>query len=442
MSDHTADSAAPVQRTSSQVQPVRLRLPFAGPNIQKMLAVYFLLVFVFSGTVLDTLGYDYSAIEGSQITKIHPATYFIVVLFSVFVVSYPRKRDLVSYYLATKLGTIFFFCAATFAFINIVLGGRNGFGMYFDTDLHLFLCCMLLPFVPPEGMVKLERFLHGFFAVNAMLAIFELVSGIMVFPLTTYSPDGTTTIEARAVALLGHPLHAATITCIYIVSLLVGGGKLLQAGWRTPMIVLQAAAMVAFGGRTALVVTLIILMVALSWQAIKFAAGHRFSRGTVMMAIAAIPLGIAIVTALALAGFFDQLLERFTEDGGSARSRLVMFPLWGSFSWGDFLWGPDPDYIRSQMYSFGMEWGIENPFVHISIYQGVVISSLIVLGLLLVFRDAFRRLEPHVIMPMIVYLMLVNTFGSFAGRFLNLTLFMILVSALFRRQDASTRYVV
>lgn len=45
-------------------------------------------------------------------------------------------------------------------------------------------------------------------------------------------------------------------------------------------------------------------------------------------------------------------------------------------------------------------------------------------------------------MPMIVYLMLVNTFGSFAGRFLNLTLFMILVSALFRRQDASTRYVV
>jgi hypothetical protein len=94
------------------------------------------------------------------------------------------------------------------------------------------------------------------------------------------------------------------------------------------------------------------------------------------------------------------------------------------------------------MYSFGMEWGIENPFVHISIYQGVVISSLILLGLVLVFYDAFKRLEPRVIVPMIVYLALVNTFGSFAGRFLNLTLFLILVSALFRRQGASSRYVV
>lgn len=442
MSDQTASHVEPLPRLASHIHPVRLDLPFAGPSIQKMLAVYFLLVFVFSGTVLDLIGYDYSAIEGSQITKIHPATYFIAILFPVFILSYPRKRDLISYYLATKLGSIFFFCAATFAFINIVLGGRNGFGMYFDTDLHLFLCCMLLPFVPPQGMMKLERFLHAFFAVNATLAIFELVSGIMVFPLTTYSPDGTQIAEARAVALLGHPLHAATITCAYIVSLLVGGGKLLASRWRMPMIALQTAAMVAFGGRTALVLTLLILMTATCWQIIRFSAGRRYARSTVMIAIAAVPIGIAIVAALGIAGFFDQLLERFNEDGGSARSRLVMFPLWGSFSWGDFLWGPDPDYIRSQMYSFGMEWGIENPFVHISIYQGVVISSLILLGLVLVFYDAFKRLEPRVIVPMIVYLALVNTFGSFAGRFLNLTLFLILVSALFRRQGASSRYVV
>ncbi len=442
MSDQVADSAEPMPRAASRSVSVTLRLPFAGPGMQRLLVVYFLLVFLFSGTVLDLIGYDYSAIEGSQITKIHPATYFIALLFPIFILTYPRKRDLISYYLATKLGSIFFFCAATFAFINIVLGGRNGFGMYFDTDLHLFLCCMLLPFVPPEGMAKLERFLHAFFAVNATLAIFELVSGIMVFPLTTYSPDGTQIAEARAVALLGHPLHAATLTCAYIVSLLVGGGKSLESRWRMPMIAVQTAAMVAFGGRTALVLTLLILMIAIGWQFIRFSAGRRYSRRTVIIAIAAVPIGIGIVTALALAGFFDQLLERFNEDGGSARSRLVMFPLWGSFDWGDFLWGPDPDYIRSQMYSFGMEWGIENPFVHISIYQGIVISSLILLGLLLVFYDAFKRLEPRVIVPMIIYLMLVNTFGSFAGRFLNLTLFLILVSALFRRRDAPARYVV
>ncbi|WP_438451100.1 hypothetical protein, partial [Listeria monocytogenes] len=80
-------------------------------------------------------------------------------------------------------------------------------------------------------------------------------------------------------------------------------------------------------------------------------------------------------------------------------------------------------------YSFGLEWGIENPLVHISIYQGVFVTALIVLGLLLIFGEAFKRLEPRAIFPMIVYLLLINSFGSFAGRFLNMTIFLILISA-------------
>ena len=435
------DAAASISRPPP-IRTVRLALPFAGRRIQAMLAVYVVVLFVFSATVLDFIGYDYSAIEGTQITKIHPSTYLLAIIFFAFVVTYPRKIDLARYYVATKLGAIFFFCATTFAIINIVVGGRSGFGMYFDTDLHLFLCCMLLPFVPPERMIELERFIHWFFAANAVLGIFELASGFNVFPLTTFSPDGTTTIEARSVALHGHPLHAATITSAYIVSLLVGGGKLLPPKWRVPMMGLQATAMIAYGGRTALLTTITILALAALWQILRFAGGKRFSRGAVTAAAAVIPLGIGIVSALALAGFFDQLLERFSNDGGSARSRLVMLPLWTSFSGGDLLWGPDPDYIRSQTYSFGLEWGIENPLVHISIYQGVFVTALIVPGLLLIFGEAFKRLEPRAIFPMIVYLLLINSFGSFAGRFLNMTIFLILISALFRRENVSSDHVV
>ncbi len=124
----------------SQVIPrkgvVRLRLPFAGPIIQRMMAIYIILMFFVSATVLDTIGYDYSSIDGSPIMKIHIATYVLVALFGLFIVSYPQKSDLLRYYLATKLGTIYFFLACTFALINIVVEGRNGFGMYFDTDLN------------------------------------------------------------------------------------------------------------------------------------------------------------------------------------------------------------------------------------------------------------------------------------------------------------------
>jgi len=433
--------AASLSRLAPAEGTIRLRLSFAGPRIQKMMAIYIILLFVVSGTALDLIGYDHSSIGGSPLTKIHVSTYFIVVIFAIFIISYPAKHDLVRYYLATKLGTIYFICAATFGLINIVADGRNGFGMYFDTDLHLFLCCMLLPFVPPHGMDRLERFLHGFFAVNAIVGILELALGVSLFPLTTYSPDGLTTLEPRATAFLSHPLHAATTTSMYIVSLLAGGGKLLRPRLRIPMIGLQTVALLAFGGRTALLLTLVIIAFILLWQAMRFTAGKSLPRISVITAVALVPVGIAAIAVLAHLGFFDQFLDRFTEDGGSARSRLLMLPLLFSFNWADFLWGASTDYVRAQIYSFGLEWGVENPFLQMSVYQGVVIASLIMTGIFMVLYDAFKRLEPRVIFPIAVYLLLCSTFGSFAGRFINIAIFMIVISTLFRRQNAPTQYV-
>jgi hypothetical protein len=207
------------------------------------------------------------------------------------------------------------------------------------------------------------------------------------------------------------------------------------------MMGLQVVALLAFGGRTALLLTLVIIAMVLLWQAVRFTAGSNISRARLTIAVAIIPVGIAVMAILAQIGFFDQFLERFSEDGGSARSRVLMLPLLFSFNWSDFLWGASTDYVRAQIYSFGLEWGVENPFIQMSVYQGVVVASLIMSGLLLLLYEASRRLERGVIFPIVVYLLLCNTFGSFAGRFINLAIFMIVISTLFRRQDAPTQYV-
>jgi len=438
----TPHAAAPARRHAAATPTVRLRLPFARPVVQKMMAVYVVLLFVVSANILDMIGYDYSAIGGSPITKIHVSTYFIVVVFAVFLLTYPNKRDLASYYLATKLGTIYFFGASTFAIVNIVAAGRNGFGMYFDTDLHLFLCAMLLPFVTPDNMGRLERFLHWFFLANALLALFELAIGTNIFPLITYSPDGMTTIEPRATAFLSHPLHAATITCVYIVGLLAGGGTGLRRTLRIPMIVLQTAALLAFGGRTAFTLIAAIIGCMVLWGAFRAAAGMKLSRKGIIAWLSLIPFGIAAIAVLASVGAFDQLLDRFTQDdGGSARSRLIMLPLLLSFNWGDLLWGAQTDYVRSQIYSFGLEWGVENPFIQISVFQGVVVAALIMLGFLLLIYDAYRRMSWKAVFPIAVYLFLCSTFGSFAGRFFTFAIFLIVVATLFRRADAPRDYV-
>lgn len=420
---------------------LRLQLDFAGPRIRVMIAIYLGLLFLVPGTLLDLVGYDYSAIEGSPLTKIHISTYFLVALFAIFVISYPRKYDLFRYYLATKLGTLYFFSAAIFAVVNIIFGGRNGFGMFIDTDLHLVLCCLLLPFIDPAGMDRLERLLHWFFAVNACVGIFELVTGISLFPLMTFSPDGMQVPEPRATAFLSHPLHAATVTCAYIVALLVGAGRLLRSDLRIPMIGLQTAALLAFGGRTALLLALLLLGLAVLWRVLQFTSGTRMRRSTVIAAVAVVPAGIAAIAILASLGAFDSFLDRFTEDGGSARSRVLMLPLLWSFDWADFLWGASSDYARAQIYSYGLEWGVENPFVQMSVYQGVVIASLLMSGFFCVLYDTWKRLEPAAIYPMVAYMALCNTFGSFAGRFINFAIFIVVVTTLFRRRDASRHYV-
>jgi hypothetical protein len=228
---------------------------------------------------------------------------------------------------------------------------------------------------------------------------------------------------------------------VYIVSLLTGAGRLLRPGLRIPVIGLQTVALLSFGGRTALLLTLMIIVAILLWHALRFTSGKRLSRAGVITAIAIVPVGIAAVSVLAYLGFFDQFLDRFSEDGGSARSRLLMLPLLLSFNWADFLWGASTDYARAQIYSFGLEWGVENPFLQMSVYQGVVIACFIMTGFFMVLYDAFKRLEPRVIFPIGVYLLLCSTFGSFAGRFINIAIFMVVISTLFRRQDAPTQYV-
>ncbi len=112
-----------------------------------------------------------------------------------------------------------------------------------------------------------------------------------------------------------------------------------------------------------------------------------------------------------------------------------------SFNWGDFLWGASTDYVRSQIYSFGLEWGVENPFLQIGVFQGVVIAFLIMVGFLLLLYDVYKRLSPRAIFPMMIFVGLCSTFGSFSQRFTAFSIFIVVISALFRRDDAPTEHV-
>ena len=429
------DAAARTSAKPPSRNTIALRLPFAGPSLVWMGRIYIALLFLVPSTALDLVGYDYSSIGGSQITKIHISTYWEVVLFLAFVASYPRKADLLRFYLAARPGSLFFLAASTFAFVNILVGKRNGFGMYVDTDLQLALCSLLLPFASPAEMHRLESFLHVFFLINALIALVEFATGWHPFPLTTFSPDGYSFVEPRATALLSHPLHAATVTCVYLISLLFGMGRFPRPWMRGAMMGLQFGALIFFGGRTAFALSGVVILLMSVWSGLRFLTGAKVSRAQVALIAAAVPVAVLVLASAGALGVFDPFIQRFADDGGSARTRLLIWPLLMSFKTGDMLWGAPTDLVFSNIVSYGLEWGVENPFVQMAVYQGVIVASLIMLGILLLLFDNWRALTPKSAYAMATFLLLCNGFGSFGGRFFTFSIFLVVVATLFRRNE-------
>ena len=88
--------------------------------------------------------------------------------------------------------------------------------------------------------------------VNALLGLTEFATKTLFFP---YRLDGQVfATDTRSAALQGHPLGNATLTACYVLALIGGGGRM-TVPQRLAMIGLQLAALVAFGGRSAMVVT-------------------------------------------------------------------------------------------------------------------------------------------------------------------------------------------
>ena len=74
----------------------------------------------------------------------------------------------------------------------------------------------------------------------------------------------------------------------------------------------------------------------------------------------AAPVLLAVVAAVSFGGGLDPLMERFTDDRGSAEARVVVFELFDAFSPGDLMLGPDPARLASLQNTLGIEYGIEN----------------------------------------------------------------------------------
>ena len=430
-----AEQAQPMSGTFALAPARPARLVFTVSGVIGIIGMLFLLPL----GAMDVIGYDYNSVSGSPVSKIHPATYLSLMVAVVFLLENYGATGLWTRLLSQNILSLYFLSALLYAFLFVTLSHRNGLGTVFDSFALALILHLIFPDLSERFKANLETFLHWFFVVNAAMAILELVLDYRVFPA---SWEGEPMVDSRATALLGHPLSNAALTGTYVVCLLAGAGRKLSGSWKFCSILLQLLALIAFGGRTAIVTCFGCVTVYLLWQVWNFACGKRASMSTLILAALLAPCVVVGVLGLGYFGFFDAVIARLQDDSGSAQTRLWMLDLVGTFSFSELLIGIDPDLLASRRYSEGLLWGVENPLVHMLLTMGIICCTFIWTGLLAFLVELVQGLRRGAIFPVAYFWLETLSYQSWGSRFVGVSICVLMVSTLFRFGAAEAAVVV
>jgi hypothetical protein len=134
----------------------------------------------------------------------------------------------------------------------------------------------------------------------------------------------------------------------------------------------QVAALVACGERAAVIIGCVVFFALGMGKVLRGLTGGRVKRFEAARSAAALPMLVSIVCWAWYIGFFDPFTSRFQSDDGSAMARVLAFEMLTRIPFGEVVFGPDVGMVDSVRRDFGLTLGIENPIIHLVLYQGLL----------------------------------------------------------------------
>src|SRR4029077_6103866 len=238
---------------------VRIARPVAAALIGGLFLVVVFLLFAVSSGMLGALGINHGGVTGSVVSKIHPATSLSFAPVAPIVLARPNPASFFVNLITRRPGTLAFLITILMLTAYIVLGGRKGIATIFDTYLLAVAVALIVAELDPRDFGRAEKLIHVLLAANAVLALVEYAIGYRFFPFRFEGVE--LEWDMRSTGLSGHPLENAQLTSIYMVALLAGGGMSLPSALRPAAVLQQFVALVPFGGRTAMLLTLAMIVV-------------------------------------------------------------------------------------------------------------------------------------------------------------------------------------
>jgi hypothetical protein len=388
-------------------------------------------LFTLSGGMLTHFKIHYLTSGGNFYEKLHPATYFIVLAFGLMLIRNADPiGDLVRMFSGARL--LLFYLAVWLCLLIQMLATERPFTVIIDTFLLPLLLCLVIWRLTPGQRRPLVWALHLVILVNIVIGYYEYFTGHRLIPLTL--GDVVVLGEWRASALLGHPLTASGVIAGYVLALVFRPALCPPIILRLPLITFALASLMAFGGRTSLVTTLLIIGAAAAFQVFRVMRGERVHVLAIAAAICLVFMGTAIIFVALDAGIFDKMLLRFSSDKGSTSARYATFSLLSHFDWHELVLGPDPVRGTALQNAFGLKFGIEDFWVSSIVQFGLVSTALLTLGLAALFTEILKRATSAAWLILLLIVIIAASSVSFSSKNIQLAQFAVMITLLLPRE--------
>lgn len=399
-------------------------------SAQALIVAACLALFSISPDLLAHWGVPYGTIGGSAPAKVHPGTWLMTIAVTLAALRFSSPITFAVRAAALFPGLLVFFLTWAFLMWYAIRVQGQPFTPMIDSFLLPFVTLLALSTQNDDTKRGVALALHALLFVNALLGLAEYLLGFRTTPLVAGDIELET--EWRSTALIGHPLSNAVIMGSYMIIMSVGGGRDLPKFLRPVVTLAALASMVAFGGRTSLVLALLAMAGVFFVRFVGVLRGDTVDVRMTAAAIALAPLFGVALAALYASGFFDQMLERFVNDNGSARARLVMLGFFRHLSWEEIMFGPVGDKMGGLQRLEGVEYGLESFFVAYVLAYGLIVASVFFVGVAFFCREIVRASTLPAILPLGFFFVVAATSVSLSAKTTTLGMLVALLLTMLR----------
>nr|WP_281409420.1 VpsF family polysaccharide biosynthesis protein [Oharaeibacter diazotrophicus] len=361
-------------------------------------------MFTMSPALLLAMGLPYGSPGGPQLAKIHPASFLALGAVVCFLMA-RRPVPTIARLWHDHPGLMVYVVAIAVLMFQAVVVQHKPVTPLIDTFLTSALTFVALTSTTERDRRLMMVAVHVFFTVNSGIAYLEQVTSFRLLP--TYLGNELVTFEWRSTALLGHPLVNAAQTGLYLVLLSGPAGRVFDPRLRILLVLFQLGAMTCFGGRTATILSIGVLLLRLGSGALVGLGGARTARTTASAAAAIATVAVLAGVVLVEHGALDRFLGRFQNDAGSAATRVAMLHVFDRITPEAFVLAPDPADIAAAQRRLDITTAIESFVVAFPAYYGLLVSGLFFVGLALFLAEIVRLVGRPAVIPL-AFLMAVN----------------------------------